>query len=88
MLLMKAVATAGMLIYAGAGCMSPTIVENTPDVVAFKYGPWETPHELYGRANALCADYDREALMADDYESDLEPNFRIIVFDCVEAPTT
>ena len=90
MLIIKMLTAAGMLVYAGAGCFAPTIVENDGTVVTLKYGSWETPHEVNGRVAALCAAHDKIARLVDDYEAVLEPPFRYATFDCVspEEPTT
>ena len=73
----------GILMYAGAGCISPTIVEDNGDVVTLKYGPWETAHELLGRADALCDAHDKTARLARDASADLDPPFRYATFDCM-----
>ncbi len=83
-------AVSGLLMYTGAGCFSPTIVEDNGEVVTLKYGPWETPHELQGRADLLCSAHDKVAELASDTAADLDPTFRFATFDCVptETPTT
>lgn len=90
MIIIKTLTAAGMLVYAGAGCFAPTIVENDGMVVTLKYGSWATPHEVNGRAASLCAAHDKIARLVDDTEAELEPPFRYATFECVspEAPTT
>lgn len=90
MLIIKTPTAAGMLVHAGAGRFAPTIVENDGTVVTLKYGSWETPHEVNGRAASLCAAHDKIARLVDDYEAELEPPFRSATFECVspQTPTT
>ena len=80
----------GLLMYTGAGCFSPTIIEDDGDQVTLKYGPWATAGEVQSKADAMCAAYDREALLHTDVPDDFEDNFRRATFDCVppEAPIT
>ncbi len=83
-------AGAGLLIHVGAGCFAPTIVEDDGNVVVLKYGPWDTAHEILGRADALCDAYGKIAEPVSDEAVDLEPDFRYATFDCVseELPST
>lgn len=78
-------AGAGLLMYVGAGCFAPTIIEDDGDVVILKYGPWDTAHEVFGRAEMLCDAYDKTAEPVSDEAIDLEPDFRYATFDCVSA---
>ncbi len=76
-------AGAGLLIQAGAGCFSPTIVEDDGEVVILRYGPWATVSEVASKARHICAEHDREAELVADAEALTEPNFREATFACV-----
>lgn len=92
MILTKSIfsAGAGLLMYTGAGCFAPTIVEDDGNVVTLKYGPWATQSEIIAKADAMCAEHDKFAELVVDTEADLEPGFRYATFDCLsdEAPVT
>ena len=77
-------AGAGLLMQVGAGCFSPTILEDDGEVVTLRYGPWATVSEIGAKAEHMCGEYDREAELVVDMESLTEPNFREATFACVE----
>lgn len=77
-------AGAGMLVYAGAGCFSPTILEDNGEIVMLRYGPWATVGEVSAKADAMCGEYDRAAALVADAESLAEPGFREATFACVD----
>lgn len=85
MIVAKAIAAAGagLLMQAGAGCFSPTILEHDEEVVILRYGPWATVSEIAAKADSLCADYDRTAELVADAESLAEPGFREATFACL-----
>lgn len=86
MILSKTIITAGtgLLMYTGAGCFSPTIVEDNGEMVTLKYGPWATKGEIHAKADAMCGEYDKIAELASDVEADLEPGFFYATFECIE----
>ncbi len=81
-------AATGLLTYVGAGCFSPTILEDDGQVVILRYGPWATVSEIGAKAESICASYDREAELVVDVESLAEPHFREATFACVDLGTT
>ncbi len=89
MLLSKSIIVAGtgLLMQAGAGCFSPTIVADDGDIVTLKYGPWATVSEVHSKADAMCGEYDKIAELSVDVEDTFEPGFRYATFDCVEDDT-
>jgi hypothetical protein len=92
MILTKSIITAGtgLLMYTGAGCFAPTIVEDDGNVVTLKYGPWATQSEILAKADAMCGEYDKVAELTADVEIDLEPGFHYATFSCLadEPPVT
>lgn len=92
MILSKSIITAGagVLMYTGAGCFSPTIIEDDGEVVTLKYGPWAAKSEIFAKADSMCAEHGKAAELAADVEADLEPGFYYATFDCIEddAPVT
>lgn len=77
-------AGAGLLMQAGAGCFSPTILEDDGEVVILLYGPWATVSEIGAKAEHMCAEHDREAELVFDTESFIEPSFREATFACID----
>ena len=74
----------GLLMYTGAGCFAPTIVQDDGEVVTLKYGPWATQSEIIAKAEAMCAEYDKIAELTENVEIELEPGFHYATFDCLE----
>ncbi len=73
---------AGLIMQAGAGCFSPTILEDNGEIVTLRYGPWATAWEIASKAEKMCEEYDRAAELVADVESLAEPNFREATFVC------
>lgn len=90
MILLKPIVSAGFgaLVYAGAGCLAPTVLQNDGEVVVLKYGTWETAHELEGRAAALCDLHGKVARLAADEAVARDPLFRTATFDCLPPQST
>ena len=86
MIVMKSIAAAGvgLLAHVGAGCFSPTILEDDGEVVTLRYGPWATAPEVGVKAERMCAEYDRSAELVADVESLAEPSFREATFACID----
>lgn len=74
----------GLLMHVGAGCFSPTILEDDGETVTLRYGPWATVVEISSKAEHMCAEHGRDAHLVADTESLAEPNFREATFACVE----
>ena len=86
MILTKSIigAGTGLLMYTGAVCFAPTIVQDDGEVVTLKYGPWATQSEIAAKAEAMCAEYEKVAELTTDVVDDLEPSFRYATFECLE----
>ena len=74
---------ASLFVQAGAGCFSPTIIEDDGEVVILRYGPWATASEVASKAERMCAEHDRDAELVADAEALAEPNFREATFACI-----
>ena len=60
---------ASLFVQAGAGCFSPTIIEDDGEVVILRYGPWATASEVASKAERMCAEHDRDAELVADLRS-------------------